>query len=567
VWLIGFNSSHLTRFLHPILVPREEKFPRVDGGYESLYNGIEEEAMSLQDQQTLFAIDCGATNWRLYRSIYQIGQGKAQLFGEPQISSLTSFSDRKLPAVILLSPDGHRLESFGEDARQQLEHETARTRVREFFKPCIGSHIVDSPQSHQAKYTHQEALAFTRMMLQAILEQIKVEKWRAGEFDSSVWFAIAYPVHWRSESNGEVFKEFRQTVLSCFPESYHNQIRFVAEPEGAIMALHRQGLLENLDRKEITLIADIGGSTTDIVAGYANSRRGELTLIGRHGAPFGGGSYDTVIAEAIAEQLSLPQEVIDQPYILSSLRSFSRRLKESLSRQQLSGITGGTPPQRMLSIVDEEHQVYRKLISLDTASYQNITKNLNRQFEDIIDEALSRIGISADKVGQVVLVGGGAQLFSIANHLRAVFGSHKVLLADNPEEIVVYGIALEYGKSFEDYQPTFYFTPEKLEKIPDQPVQKQFALEGTGNVHQLSGGNRYKIGRDRGNHIHLNFEKISRFHAVLVVSAEACTLEDTGSTNGTFVNGERLQVETAVTLKDGDRVRFGNQEFVFKEVS
>jgi hypothetical protein len=523
--------------------------------------------MALQEQHTLFALDCGATNWRLYRSIYQVGQGKAQLFGEPQISSLTSFSHRKIHAVILLSSDGTRIESFGEDARHQLENESARLRVREFFKPCIGGHLLDSPQSHQSKYTHQEALSFTKMMLEAILEQIRVEKWRAGDFDSSVWFAIAYPVHWRAEGNGEIFNEFRRTVLSCFPETFHSQIRFVAEPEGAIMALHRQGLLGNLDRNEITLIADIGGSTTDIVAGYANSQRGELNLIGRHGAPFGGGSYDTVLAEAIAEQLALPQSVIDQPYILSSLRSFARRLKESLSRQQLSGVNTGTPPQRMLSIVDEEHQVYRKLISLDTASYEAITKNLHRQFEDIMEEALSKIGIDAAEVGQVVLVGGGAQLFSIANHLRAVFGKDKVLLADNPEEIVVYGIGLEYGKSFEDYQPTFYFTPEKLEKMADQPVRKQFALEGSENVYQLSGGNRYKIGRDRGNHIHLNFEKLSRFHALLDVSEEACALEDTGSTNGTFVNGERLQAEMAVTLKDGDRVRFGDQEFVFKEVS
>jgi molecular chaperone DnaK (HSP70) len=548
------------------LVRRVEKNRRVDGGYESLYNGIEEEPMSLQEQHTLFALDCGATNWRLYRSIYQVGQGKAQLFGEPQISSLTSFSNRKIPAVILLSSDDDRLESFGEDARQQLENESARTQVREFFKPCIGGHLLDSPQSHQSKYSHQEALSFTKMMLEAILEQIRVEKWRAGDFDSSVWFAFAYPVHWRSERVGEVFKEFRQTVLSCFPEPHHNQIRFVAEPEGAIMALHRQGLLGSLDRKEITLIADIGGSTTDIVAGYANSQRGELSLIGRHGAPFGGGSYDTAIAEAIAEQLALPQSVIDQPYILSSLRSFSRRLKESLSRQQLSGVNTGTPPQRMLSIVDEEHQVYRKLISLDTASYEAITKKLHRQFEDIVEMALSKIGINAAKVGQVVLVGGGAQLFSIVNHLRSVFGNNKVLLADNPEEIVVYGIGLEYGKSFEDYQPTFYFTPENIEKMPVEPARKQFALEGGDNVYQLSWGNRYKVGRDRGNQIFLNFEKISRFHAALVVSSDACTLEDTGSTNGTFVNGEKLQAEIAVTLKDGDRVRFGNQEFVFKEM-
>ena len=169
--------------------------------------------MPLQEQQTLFALDCGATNWRLYRSIYQSEQGKAILLGEPQISSLTSFSDRKLPAAIALSEDGNQLESFGENARQQLDNELTRGRVRDFFKPCIGGHLIEEAQAHQTRYTHQEALSFTKFMLNAVLEQIKAEKWRAGEFNSSVWFTFAYPVHWRSEGTGEVFKDFRQTVL------------------------------------------------------------------------------------------------------------------------------------------------------------------------------------------------------------------------------------------------------------------------------------------------------------------------------------------------------------------
>jgi molecular chaperone DnaK (HSP70) len=524
--------------------------------------------MPLKVQQTLFALDCGATNWRLYRSTYHFEQGKAILSGEPQISSLTSFSNRKLPAVIALSAEGNHLESFGENARLKLEDEISRKRVRDFFKPCIGSHLIEAPQAHQTRYTHQEALSFTKLILSAVLEQIKAEKWRAGDFDSRVWFAFAYPVHWRSEGNAEVFKDFRQTVLSCLPENIHQQVRFVAEPEGAILALHRHGFLENLDQKAVTLIADVGGSTTDIVAGYAHAHRGELTLIGRHGAPFGGGSYDTAIAGSIAKQLDLPQSVLEQPDILSSLRSFSQRLKESLSRQQLSGANGGTPPQRMISIIDQEQQVYRKLITLDEGDFLKIAGDLNDRFETIIDEAISNIGISVDQVGQVVLVGGGAQLFSVVNHLRTVFGQDKVLLADNPEEIVVYGIGLEYGKSFEDYQPTFYFTPEKLEKSREEPNQeKKYQLEGDGIVYQLSEGEKYQIGRDRKNQIHLNQEKISRFHAIIVISGGVCDLEDLGSTNGTSVNGERLQKETAIALKDGDQIRFGDQEFVLKRAT
>ena len=522
--------------------------------------------MPQHEQHTLFALDCGATNWRLYRSIYLFEGGTAALIGEPQISSLTSFTNRKLPAAIELSPEGDRIVNFGENAQQQLEKQESRAQVREFFKPCIGQHLIESPQSHQTKFTHQEALFFTELMLSMVLDQIKAEKWRAGEFDSQVLFSFAYPVHWRSEHDGAVFRDFQQMVLSCFPEAIHQQIRFVAEPEGAILSLHRQGLIQDLGSEAVTLIIDIGGSTMDIVAGHAKSNRGELNFIGRHGAAFGGGSYDTVIADVIAAQLNMPPAVLEQPYILSSLRSFAQRLKESLSRQKLSSAYGGTPPQRMISIVDDHNKVYRQLIHLDETRFSEITQDLHRQFETILEDAMIKIGISTNDVGQVILVGGGSQLFSIVEHLRDLFGTEKVLLADNPDEIVVHGVGLEYGKEFEEYQPTFYFTPEKIASMPEErlPV-KQFMLKGEEASFNLSIGNSYKIGRDRANDIHLNKEKISRFHAQISVAADGCILEENGSTNGTFVNGERIRKGDQVTLTEGDQIQFGDQEFLWCE--
>jgi pSer/pThr/pTyr-binding forkhead associated (FHA) protein len=41
-------------------------------------------------------------------------------------------------------------------------------------------------------------------------------------------------------------------------------------------------------------------------------------------------------------------------------------------------------------------------------------------------------------------------------------------------------------------------------------------------------------------------------------------LEDTGSTNGTLVNGTRLTPGVRVELRDGDRVRFGLLSTVVK---
>ncbi len=49
-------------------------------------------------------------------------------------------------------------------------------------------------------------------------------------------------------------------------------------------------------------------------------------------------------------------------------------------------------------------------------------------------------------------------------------------------------------------------------------------------------------------------DMVSRRHAKIVVSADQVTIQDLGSTNGTFVNGERIK---RATLNDGDRVLIG----------
>ena len=56
---------------------------------------------------------------------------------------------------------------------------------------------------------------------------------------------------------------------------------------------------------------------------------------------------------------------------------------------------------------------------------------------------------------------------------------------------------------------------------------------------------------------------VSTGHAEVVVEGEEVIVRDLGSTNGTYRNDERIR---NATLQDGDRLRFGLSEFVFKSV-
>lgn len=70
-------------------------------------------------------------------------------------------------------------------------------------------------------------------------------------------------------------------------------------------------------------------------------------------------------------------------------------------------------------------------------------------------------------------------------------------------------------------------------------------------------GDQITIGRDSTNGIVINDAEISRRHARLTYQGGKYVLEDLGSTNGTFVNGQRLAGPRV--LKPGEVVSFGEQ--------
>ena len=70
---------------------------------------------------------------------------------------------------------------------------------------------------------------------------------------------------------------------------------------------------------------------------------------------------------------------------------------------------------------------------------------------------------------------------------------------------------------------------------------------------------QFLIGREQDCHLRPNSDLVSRHHCVFTLDDFALRLRDLGSTNGTFVNGERIQGQ--VVLKAGDHVNVGKLAF------
>ncbi len=86
-----------------------------------------------------------------------------------------------------------------------------------------------------------------------------------------------------------------------------------------------------------------------------------------------------------------------------------------------------------------------------------------------------------------------------------------------------------------------------------------------GTVYPLEGEEIY-IGRDEANDIVIADPEVSRHHARLRRRGETFTVEDLGSTNGTFVDARRVTAPTP--LKNGSEIQLGPfVTLIFEEIA
>jgi pSer/pThr/pTyr-binding forkhead associated (FHA) protein len=79
---------------------------------------------------------------------------------------------------------------------------------------------------------------------------------------------------------------------------------------------------------------------------------------------------------------------------------------------------------------------------------------------------------------------------------------------------------------------------------------------GAGTEYPLE-KTELQLGRDLSNDIVINDPEVSRRHARLILQPEGYVLEDLGSTNGTFIRGQRLAAP--VVLKPGESITIGEK--------
>lgn len=102
---------------------------------------------------------------------------------------------------------------------------------------------------------------------------------------------------------------------------------------------------------------------------------------------------------------------------------------------------------------------------------------------------------------------------------------------------------------------------EMITKIKPRLVVQHSQVIENGRIFQLRGG--ATIGRSSGSDIVLPDDYVSSTHARIFPRKQFLILEDLGSTNGTVVDGRRLEGEHQI--KPGQEVVIGNTVFRYEE--
>lgn len=98
----------------------------------------------------------------------------------------------------------------------------------------------------------------------------------------------------------------------------------------------------------------------------------------------------------------------------------------------------------------------------------------------------------------------------------------------------------------------------------------EFSIGGKQKVFELvfdDNKKRMSIGRTKENDLVIEDTSISKVHAALVLNpAKLLLVADTGSTNGTFINGQRIAYGRAFPINETDKLKFGTVEVFLRRV-
>jgi molecular chaperone DnaK len=369
----------------------------------------------------IIGIDLGTTN-----SVVAVMEG-----GEPKVIE-NAEGGRTTPSVVAFTKDGNRL--VGQVAKRQSVTNPENTIYS--IKRFMGRHYNEvSEEMKMVPYKVSQAGNDVRIAAGG-------KEWSPPEISAMILQKLKQAAE---DYLGQKVTQAVITVPAYFNDSQRQAtkdagriaglevMRIVNEPTAAALAY-------GLDKKKDETIAvfDFGGGTFDI--SILEVGEGVVEVKSTNGdTHLGGDNIDQRIIDWIIEEFRK-----DQGIDLSKDKMALQRLKEAAEKAKIE----------LSSTMETE--INLPFITADQSGPKHLVMKLTRaKFEQLVDDilqktmgpcraALEDAGLKADKIDEVVLVGGSTRIPKVQQMVKEFFGRepHKGV---NPDEVVAVGAAIQAG--------------------------------------------------------------------------------------------------------------------------
>lgn len=374
----------------------------------------------------IIGIDLGTTN-----SVVAVMEG-----GNPTVIA-NAEGNRTTPSVVAFSKSGERLVGVTAKRQAVVNPENTVYSVKRLMgrrvddsetektKGMVSYEIVEGP-NHDARvsvpvknrtYTPQEISAM-------VLGKLKrdAESYLGEEVKQAV---ITVPAYFNDSQ--------RQATKDAGQIAGLEVLRIINEPTAAAVAY-------GLDKKtdETILVFDLGGGTFDVSVLEVGD--GVIEVKATNGdTHLGGDDWDERIVGWLIEEFKKEQGID-----LSQDRQALQRLREAAEKAKIE--LSSTPQSEInLPFITADSSGPKHLaLTLSRSKFEQLTADLVERCKNPFNSALRDAGMSADKLDEVVMVGGSTRMPMIQELVQKLTGRepHKGV---NPDEVVAVGAAIQGG--------------------------------------------------------------------------------------------------------------------------
>jgi molecular chaperone DnaK len=368
----------------------------------------------------IIGIDLGTTN-----SVVAVMEG-----GEPTVIT-NSEGGRTTPSVVAFAKDGNRL--VGQVAKRQAVTNPENTvySIKRFMGRRhgeVGDEIKQVPYKVESASNGDVRVnaggkqwsppEISAMVLQKLKQS--AEDYLGQKVEKAV---ITVPAYFNDAQ--------RQATKDAGKVAGLEVMRIVNEPTAAALAY-------GLDKKKEETIAvfDFGGGTFDI--SILEVGEGVVEVKSTNGdTHLGGDDVDECLMKWIIEEFKK-----DQGIDLSGDKMALQRLKEAAEKAKIE-LSSAMETEINLPFITADASGPKHLVmKLTRAKFEGLVEAILKRLMPPVEQAIKDAGLDANKIDEVVLVGGSTRIPKVQEMVKAFFGKEPNKSV-NPDEVVAVGAAVQ----------------------------------------------------------------------------------------------------------------------------